>query len=54
MLFSDNGRKAMRFSENDVRPMGRTARGVRGMKLRPGYKVISLLVAEKKMKTWLF
>ncbi len=47
MLFSDNG-KAMRFSENDVRPMGRTARGVRGMKLRPGYKVISLLVAENE------
>ncbi|MCH9638020.1 MAG: DNA gyrase subunit A, partial [Betaproteobacteria bacterium] len=47
MLFSDNG-KAMRFSENDVRPMGRTARGVRGMKLRPGYNVISLLVAENE------
>ena len=47
MLFSDNG-KAMRFSENDVRPMGRTARGVRGMKLATGYKVISLLVAENE------
>ncbi len=45
MLFSDNG-KAMRFSENDVRSMGRTARGVRGMKLPTGQKVISLLVAE--------
>lgn len=45
MLFSDNG-KAMRFSENDVRSMGRTARGVRGMKLAAGQKVISLLVAE--------
>ena len=45
MLFSDNG-KAMRFSENDVRPMGRIARGVRGMKLAAGHKVISLLVAE--------
>ena len=45
MLFSDNG-KAMRFSENDVRPMGRSARGVRGMKLNAGQKVISLLVAE--------
>ena len=30
MLFSDAG-KAVRFGENDVRPMGRTARGVRGM-----------------------
>ncbi|AEJ02582.1 DNA gyrase, A subunit [Nitrosomonas sp. Is79A3] len=47
MLFSDNG-KAMRFSENDVRPMGRTARGVRGMKLGSGQKVISLLVAENE------
>lgn len=45
MLFSDHG-KAMRFSENDVRPMGRAARGVRGMKLGAGQKVISLLVAE--------
>ena len=44
MLFSDNG-KAMRFDENDVRPMGRTARGVRGMKLGSGQKVISMLVA---------
>lgn len=47
MLFSDNG-KAMRFSENDVRPVGRTARGVRGMKLGSGQKVISLLVAENE------
>lgn len=45
MLFSDNG-KAMRFSENDVRPMGRGARGVRGMRLAAGHKVISMLVAE--------
>ncbi|MBX3617863.1 DNA gyrase subunit A [Nitrosomonas sp.] len=47
MLFSDNG-KAMRFDENDVRPMGRTARGVRGMKLGSGQKVISMLVAENE------
>ncbi|SFE04968.1 DNA gyrase subunit A [Nitrosomonas sp. Nm166] len=50
MLFSDNG-KAIRFSENDVRPMGRTARGVRGMKLGPGQKVISMLVAENEELT---
>ncbi len=50
MLFSDNG-KAMRFSENDVRPVGRTARGVRGMKLGAGQKVISLLVAENEELT---
>ena len=30
MLFSDGG-KAVRFAEDDVRPMGRNARGVRGM-----------------------
>ncbi|MBS0299451.1 MAG: DNA gyrase subunit A [Proteobacteria bacterium] len=47
MLFSDNG-KAMRFDENDVRPMGRAARGVRGMKLGSGQQVISMLVAESE------
>jgi DNA gyrase subunit A len=45
MLFSDEG-KAVRFDENDVRPMGRGARGVRGMNLAKGGKVITLLVAE--------
>jgi DNA gyrase subunit A len=45
MLFSDSG-KAVRFDENDVRPMGRNARGVIGMKLAKGAKLISLLVAE--------
>jgi DNA gyrase subunit A len=45
MLFSDEG-KAVRFDENDVRPMGRNARGVRGMNLTKGGKVIALLVAE--------
>ncbi len=44
MLFSDAG-KAVRFDENDVRAMGRAARGVGGMKLKPGDKVIALLVA---------
>jgi DNA gyrase subunit A len=47
MLFSDEGR-AVRFDENDVRPMGRTARGVRGMNLAKGGKVIALLVADKE------
>ncbi len=49
MLFSDAG-KAVRFAETDVRPMGRTARGVRGMQLEPGQQVISMLVAEDE--TW--
>src|SRR3546814_518693 len=44
MLFSDSG-KAVRFDENDVRPMGRTARGVRGMMLEEGQAVIAMLVA---------
>jgi len=45
MLFSSGG-KAVRFDENDVRPMGRNAHGVRGMALDNGQKVIALLVAE--------
>jgi DNA gyrase subunit A len=50
MLFSDAG-KAVRFDENDVRPMGRTARGVRGMQLEPGQSVIALLVAEDEAQS---
>ena len=46
MLFSDGG-KAVRFDENDVRPMGRNARGVRGMNLEEGQSVIAMLVAEQ-------
>jgi DNA gyrase subunit A len=45
MLFSDGG-KAVRFDEDDVRPMGRQARGVRGMMLDDGQHVIAMLVAE--------
>jgi DNA gyrase subunit A len=44
MLFSDAG-KAVRFDENDVRPMGRQARGVRGMNLEDSQTVIAMLVA---------
>jgi DNA gyrase subunit A len=44
MLFSDAG-KAVRFAEDEVRPMGRTAAGVRGMKLQKGQNVVSLLTA---------
>jgi DNA gyrase subunit A len=50
MLFSDSG-KAVRFDENDVRPMGRTARGVRGMMLEEGQKVIAMLVAENEQQS---
>ncbi|MCF6254373.1 MAG: DNA gyrase subunit A, partial [Thiomicrorhabdus sp.] len=45
MLFSNIG-KAIRFKEGDVRVMGRTARGVRGMKLSDDVKVISMQVAK--------
>ena len=50
MMFSDSG-KAVRFDENDVRPMGRTARGVRGMYLEEGQQVIALLVAENEQQS---
>ncbi|WP_241352423.1 DNA gyrase subunit A [Burkholderia cenocepacia] len=50
MLFSDSG-KAVRFDENDVRPMGREARGVRGMQLEDGQQVIALLVAGSEEQT---
>jgi DNA gyrase subunit A len=42
MLFSDAG-KAVRFAEDEVRPMGRNAAGVRGMKLGKGQSMVSLL-----------
>jgi DNA gyrase subunit A len=44
MLFTDAG-KVIRFAEEEVRAMGRTARGVRGVKLQDGQRVISLVVA---------
>ena len=50
MLFSDAG-KAVRFEEKEVRPMGRTARGVRGMQLEEDQRVISLLVAEDEQQS---
>jgi DNA gyrase subunit A len=46
MLFSSSG-KAVRFSENDVRAMGRTAKGVRGIRMEEGQKMISLLVPKE-------
>ncbi|WP_442909254.1 DNA gyrase subunit A [Halopseudomonas sp.] len=45
MLFSDGG-KVTRFKETDVRAMGRTARGVRGMRLAEGQRLVSMLIAE--------
>ena len=40
ILVVSEGGQGIRFSETDVRPMGRTASGVRGMKLRPGDRVV--------------
>ncbi|OQX31496.1 MAG: DNA gyrase subunit A [Candidatus Sedimenticola endophacoides] len=45
MLFTSAG-KAVRFEESKVRPMGRTACGVRGVRLGEGQRVISLIIAE--------
>ncbi|MGE3296472.1 MAG: DNA gyrase subunit A [Porticoccaceae bacterium] len=45
MLFASTG-KAVRFNEADVRPMGRTARGVRGMRLPEGERMISLIIPQ--------
>jgi DNA gyrase subunit A len=50
MLFSDAG-KAVRFDENDVRPMGRNTRGVRGMMLDEAHSVIAMLVAEDETQS---
>ena len=50
MLFSDSG-KAVRFDENDVRPMGRNARGVRGMMLEENQSVIAMLVSGDETQT---
>ncbi|MBK7955815.1 MAG: DNA gyrase subunit A [Candidatus Accumulibacter sp.] len=50
VLVSDVG-KAVWFDEEDVRPMGRTARGVRGMRLGEQQQVLSLLVADSDQQT---
>jgi DNA gyrase subunit A len=44
IILCSNGGKAIRFSEDEVRPMGRDATGVRGIKLAEGQEVISLVV----------
>ena len=45
IVLVSNGGKAVWFDENDVRSMGRNARGVRGMKLAENQQVLSLLIA---------
>src|SRR5918911_1885775 len=49
MLFSSEG-KAVRFEESDVRPMGRQAGGVRGMRLGEGQRVVCMLAASDEAK----
>ncbi|MDG1905466.1 MAG: DNA gyrase subunit A [Arenicella sp.] len=50
MLFSTSG-KAIRFAEEDVRMMGRTARGVRGIKLADGHKVNAMIISDSADET---
>ena len=45
LLFSSSG-KTTRFHEHDVRPMGRQTRGVTGIRMKPGQRVVSMLVTE--------
>jgi DNA gyrase subunit A len=46
MLYSSSGR-AVRFSETDVRAMGRTARGVRGIRLEDGHHMVDMIIPEE-------
>jgi len=50
MLFSSGG-KAVRFAESEVRPMGRQAAGVRGMRLPAGERVVCMLVAKDESRS---
>ncbi|MFA6178932.1 MAG: DNA gyrase subunit A [Candidatus Methylopumilus sp.] len=51
IVLVSNGGKAVWFDEEDVRPMGRNTRGVRGMKLQSKQQVISLLIAADDKQT---
>ena len=46
ILLASSSGKLIRFSESHVRPMGRTARGVRGIRLKKGEKLISLMLGD--------
>src|SRR5690606_4213710 len=50
MMFSSDG-KAVRFGESEVRPMGRQATGVRGMRLAAGERVVCMLAASDEAKS---
>ncbi len=47
VVISTSQGQAIRFHEKDVRPMGRAARGVRGIRLRPGDKVVGMDIVEE-------
>lgn len=51
MLLGASNGKAIRFSESDVRPMGRTAAGVTGMRLKDGDEVIGVALIENDDQT---
>ncbi|MFD1121361.1 DNA gyrase subunit A [Methylophilus flavus] len=51
IVLVSNGGKAVWFTEDDVRPMGRATRGVRGMKLAAKQRVLSLLIAENDQQS---
>lgn len=51
IVLVSNGGKAVWFTEDDVRPMGRATRGVRGMKLAAKQQVLSLLIAENDQQS---
>ena len=53
IVLVSNGGKAVWFDEEDVRSMGRNTRGVRGMKLREGQRVLSLLIATDDQQSML-
>jgi DNA gyrase subunit A len=48
IILCSSGGKAIRFDENDVRPMGRTAAGVRGIRLPPSEELISLIIVDEQ------
>jgi DNA gyrase subunit A len=50
MMFSSDG-KAVRFPEGEVRPMGRQATGVRGMRLAEGVRLVCMLVANDESRS---
>jgi len=47
IILAKKGGRAVRFSEKDVRPMGRTAAGVRGVKVEPGDEVVGMVVVKE-------